>query len=282
MPTHSPIPSLPSTSNTLHGLGTPQGVHPGPPAFSLSPSSSTSYMRGGTRSERLAGGVLRATAGLRDLPRPKEYADIVFLMDVTLSMDKYIENARETLINIMAKVGDQVPNFEPRVAFIGYRDYNDKDRFEMMDFTTNLTQLVDFIGKVKAKGGGDYPEDVKGGLCQVLKLDWKSRCKILLHVADAPPHGTRFHGGKYRDHFPDGGIAEKTFEEIFEFMTSHRIVYNFMRLNSSCDIMVREFNSIMGLFQGGKEIRVSELRTTDVVVFLEMMVKSISSSIRAR
>ncbi|KAJ3106441.1 hypothetical protein HDU96_008218, partial [Phlyctochytrium bullatum] len=128
------------------------------------------------------------------IPKTKDYADIVFCIDCTLSMQKEIDNVRQTLLQIMQQVKQQINNFEPRVAFVGYRDYKDDERFVVKDFTTNLDTMVDFVGTIVAKGGRDYPEDVKGGLCEVLKLDWKSRHKILLHIADAPAHGTRFHG----------------------------------------------------------------------------------------
>ncbi|KAJ3214523.1 hypothetical protein HDU67_001547 [Dinochytrium kinnereticum] len=213
--------------------------------------------------------------------RAREFADIVFLMDVTGSMQKHIDNARETLKEIMKRVKDEITTFEPRVAFVGYRDYKDEQRFVVMDFTIDLGKAVDFIGGVLAKGGGDYPEDVKGGLCEALKLSWSSRYKILLHIADAPAHGIEFHGGRHRDDYPDGGPAERTMDEIFQMITERRIIYNFMRLNDTCDLMIEAFNTIVKRYNRGKPIRVSDLNSEDVSSFLNLMVRSISSSMRA-
>ena len=56
-----------------------------------------------------------------------------------------------------------------RLSFVGYRDIQDTPRFSIQPFTTDPVELKDFIAKnATASGGGDFPEDVAGGLEKVL------------------------------------------------------------------------------------------------------------------
>ncbi len=55
---------------------------------------------------------------------------------------------------------------------MGYRDFEHKQRFSIMDFTEDLESVKSFISKVDhvshmasgAKHNFDFPEDVQGGL----------------------------------------------------------------------------------------------------------------------
>lgn len=56
-----------------------------------------------------------------------------------------------------------------RLSFVGYRDIKDTPRFSIQPFTTNVTELRDFINKhAQASGGNDYPEDIAGGFQKTL------------------------------------------------------------------------------------------------------------------
>ena len=79
-----------------------------------------------------------------------------------------------------------------RVGFVGYRDHSDGgDRIVSIDLTENVSSVMDFIDSVEAGGGDDVCEDVFGGLEEVIELDWKFPNKVLIHVGDAPQHGSR-------------------------------------------------------------------------------------------
>lgn len=51
-------------------------------------------------------------------------------------------------------------------AFVGYRDYGDVQRFEIMDFVEKegFPGLQRFLDHIVAKGGDDSTEDIAGGL----------------------------------------------------------------------------------------------------------------------
>jgi hypothetical protein len=61
---------------------------------------------------------------------------------------------------------------------------------------------------VRARGGGDAPEDVVGGLEKALEQDWtkgKSTTKVAVMVADCPCHGKKYHNyHDYGDTYPNG------------------------------------------------------------------------------
>ncbi|KAJ3095750.1 hypothetical protein HDU96_001060 [Phlyctochytrium bullatum] len=264
----------PSTNGAVNGaggmVGSPAAAAPPPPASRYAPSLS-SVAPGVLRN---VGRPARGVASPAMVMRAKEQADIVILMDVTGSMQRHIDNARDALNDIITKVREEIPRFEPRIAFVGYRDYSDRERFTVLDFTSDVNSAVEFIAGVVAEGGKDYPEDVKGGLCEVLKLDWRCRHKVLLHVADAPAHGVGYNGG-FRDDYPDGGPGELTFDEIFRSLVELRVVYNFLRITPNCDQMIEKFNDHLSRYLSSKPIRVSDLgEKADVAWFLDLMVSS--------
>lgn len=46
------------------------------------------------------------------------------------------------------------------------------------------------------------PEDVAGGLKRAIELSWKSPIRLCILIADAPCHGSIYHG--CRDNYPSG------------------------------------------------------------------------------
>ena len=58
-----------------------------------------------------------------------------------------------------------------RIAVVGYRDLEDGAP-EVLDFVEESATAKAFLENVKARGGGDIPEDVQGGLAKALSLSW--------------------------------------------------------------------------------------------------------------
>ena len=59
------------------------------------------------------------------------------------------------------------------------------------DFTSDISNVISFIQKQKANGGGDYPEAVIEGLeASINQINWDddARTKLLFIMLDAPPH----------------------------------------------------------------------------------------------
>lgn len=58
---------------------------------------------------------------------------------------------------------------------------------------------------VQASGGGDEPESICCGLYDVLHMDWrKEATKVVILIADAPPHGIYAFGDGFPNGCPDG------------------------------------------------------------------------------
>ena len=80
-----------------------------------------------------------------------------------------------------------------RVGFVGYRDHGDgADRVVTIDLTEDTSAVMSFMNSVRAVGGADTCEDIFGGLEKVISLGWKNPNRILIHVGDAPQHGSRY------------------------------------------------------------------------------------------
>ena len=61
--------------------------------------------------------------------------DLCLLMDITSSMQEWIERSKETLHEIINNIKTQNKDLQVRVAFVGYRDIRDSERFCVMNFT---------------------------------------------------------------------------------------------------------------------------------------------------
>lgn len=131
--------------------------------------------------------------------------DLCLLMDCTSSMQEWIERSKETLHEIINNIKAQNKDLNVRVAFVGYRDITDPERFCVAPFTTDLDKVKDFISKRVADGGRDWPEDVQGGLNQALKLDWQTdSVKQAFLICDAPGHGVDLTNDPITDDYPAG------------------------------------------------------------------------------
>lgn len=66
-----------------------------------------------------------------------------------------------------------------------------------------MADLHNFIARSNAFSGQpcDFPEDVAGGLKKALSLTWKGDTRIIIHIADAPAHGSEYNGG-ISDNYP--------------------------------------------------------------------------------
>ena len=143
----------------------------------------------------------------------KTSLDMLFIMDLTGSMGRYINEAKANLIEIMNKIIDQSPGIDINLGFIGYRDIPEEGGGEYIDidFTQNHNHVRNQIKKVYASGGGDFPEDVAWAFEMSLNKAWKSNAKFIVFVADAPGHGLKYY--KYDDIYPDGIEGRKDIEE---------------------------------------------------------------------
>ena len=183
--------------------------------------------------------------------------DICFLIDCTGSMEPWIQAAKDQAFEIVRKTQHETPDAEVRVAFVGYRDYGDSPHFVCRYFG-NVDKTLDAIRDVHAKGGDDQAEDVAGGLLNARMLVWEEdAAKSLIHIADAPPHGIRFHEPWISDRFPQGDPEGKDPLNILQRFSEDNIDYTFIKINDSTNMMLKEFHHV---YTGPGNFSVVDLR----------------------
>jgi len=155
-------------------------------------------------------------------------------------MYSWIERAKKTLQEIVANVVASCEgNLKVRVTFVGYRDHCDTQRFTILPFSEDIPRVKEFISKVQAIGGGDFPEDVAGGLRKCLDQAWlPDSQKQVFHIFDAPAHGTKYNDG-CGDSYPNGDPHGLQLEDLMKEFESNKISFTCIKLNEQCNKMIK-------------------------------------------
>ena len=174
--------------------------------------------------------------------------DIMFIMDLTGSMGGFLSEAKRNIKKITEEISDHNPGSKIRISFIGYRDFDTKEeirKYEIIDFTENIEDIISTIKKYECYGGGDQPEDIAGALNQALKMDWRSSAKYVILVCDAPCHGSKYHD-IYIDSFKDGDPAGYQIEDLIQKFKNMNITFYCVEINNTTkkmfDIMKNVYN----------------------------------------
>eukprot|EP00568_Trieres_chinensis_P006190 CAMPEP_0183307332 /NCGR_PEP_ID=MMETSP0160_2-20130417/17265_1 /TAXON_ID=2839 ORGANISM="Odontella Sinensis, Strain Grunow 1884" /NCGR_SAMPLE_ID=MMETSP0160_2 /ASSEMBLY_ACC=CAM_ASM_000250 /LENGTH=369 /DNA_ID=CAMNT_0025470895 /DNA_START=46 /DNA_END=1155 /DNA_ORIENTATION=+ len=129
--------------------------------------------------------------------------DLVFVIDNTGSMSSWINNVQENVQKIIHEIVVS-ESCDVRLGLVSYRDHPPQDHSfvtQKHDFTSNISEMQNWVDKMRAQGGGDMPEAVADGLYDALHLSYRpNSTKVVVVVADAPPHGL----GCCSDGFPCG------------------------------------------------------------------------------
>lgn len=140
---------------------------------------------------------IKAYAGAADvfnLPitkTPEATADIAFVVDATGSMGDEIQYLQSELLDVATRVKKSNTCLNLRMGSVFYRDHGDAYVTVKSDFSSNVTDVANFIYDQSAGGGGDFPEAVDDALeTAVDGLKWSENAiaKIMFLVLDAPPH----------------------------------------------------------------------------------------------
>ena len=168
--------------------------------------------------------------------------DLCLLMDCTSSMSSWIVRSKDTLKEIIDAVKIQNPGLNVRVAFVGYRDIKDSERFRIQELTDDIELVKNFISKTEASGGADMPEDVQGGLNKALNLSWMDHSiKQAFMICDAPGHGEDINGfkGFFGDDYPNGSPDGFKIQEQMKTFAAKNINFTIVKVNDSCDTMIK-------------------------------------------
>ncbi len=145
------------------------------------------------------GGVSMKAKGAANLPDqiiavfrkavPKDKPiDLVFVVDTTGSMQDDIDEARRRMKQIVKALDERNPDH--RVGVVAYRDKGDdyvaKTYTKLEEGEARVLRSLD---KLKAQGGGDFPEHVYAGVMEALEdQPWrKDATHHIIVIGDAPP-----------------------------------------------------------------------------------------------
>jgi hypothetical protein len=119
--------------------------------------------------------------------------NIAFTIDATGSMGDEISYLQAELFDVIERTKKQFPGSDLAMGSVFYRDAGDDYVVKNFDFTEKIPNVISFIKKQYADGGGDTPEAVIEALeASIESLSWDddARAKLLFLLLDAPPHYT--------------------------------------------------------------------------------------------
>ena len=202
----------------------------------------------GTRGlKQLYGSHTEATSVIPSAPpqEPQKIAKLLFLIDITASMQYAINDVKERIKEIIRKAEQQFTGIALHVGCVGYRDYSDEEQYVVHDFVGDQDTFVQRLEAMEASGGGDVPEDVLGGMNMALTaVSWNDRarrnetrtvCKVIFHICDAPHHGSQFHdpGATFEDRYPEKADFPRLYSDICRDIASNKIDYYFAQVKSA-------------------------------------------------
>jgi Mg-chelatase subunit ChlD len=147
--------------------------------------------------------------------------DIVFVLDITESMQPYIDAVKQNMINFAQDLAENHRDY--RLGLVTFEDYvvsayPDCNCAYRKSMTSDVQQFTDWVGSLHAGGGGDIPEDQLDALSYAATLPFRPDAQgIIIMITDAPPHVAgdgpdRTGDAAYRLHHPDpnADVTEET------------------------------------------------------------------------
>jgi Mg-chelatase subunit ChlD len=147
--------------------------------------------------------------------------DIVFVMDVTESMQPYIDAIKQNIIQFAQDLAAN--NRDYRLGLVTFEDYvvsayPDCNCAYRKTMTSNVQQFIQWVGGLHAGGGGDIPEDQLDALAYASTFPYRPNAQgIVIMITDAPPHvkgdgPDRSGDAAYQAHHPDpnADVTEET------------------------------------------------------------------------
>lgn len=167
---------------------------------------------------------------------------LCFVLDCTASMTPWLEQAKTRIREMTTTIRRQHPNTEIQVALVAYRDYGDIQRFRVVSFTTPEA-VMDALRPLQAEGGDDDAEDVAHALQHAMDLTWEGDVNSVIHITDAPAHGSLYHAPRISDRFPQGDPAGLDPRHILHDMSERGFAYTFVKITSATDTMLDVFQN---------------------------------------
>lgn len=144
-------------------------------------------------------------------------ADLVFLCDCTGSMASYLASAQASIKNIIEDIV-AAEKSDVQFSLIQYRDHPPQDTtfvVKTSEWTNSVSKMKRFVDEMSAAGGGDGPEAVTAAIYAARHLSYrKDSVRVVVLIADAPPHGLGENGDGFPNGDPDGHDPIKLAKEM--------------------------------------------------------------------
>ncbi|EGC34843.1 hypothetical protein DICPUDRAFT_79436 [Dictyostelium purpureum] len=206
-------------------------------------------------------------------------AGIQFILDCTGSMGRYIEQIKKDIVNLHENLKIKYSNLDMSFGFIRYTDFDLGDtRTSILQLTKSTKEFVDFLELIKAEGGGDGPEDVFGGMDLIKTVQWRlNSTRVVIHIADAPCHGSEYHG--FKDNHPKGDPNGISLDSLLEQINKLNLNYYFGHVDlSSTGKMIDIFDKrIREISENQRQI--SSFDSKDTSTISERIFKLVERSI---
>lgn len=118
--------------------------------------------------------------------------DIVFVMDVTESMQPYIDAVKQNVIAFVRDLAAHKRDY--RLGLVTFEDYvvskyADCNCAYRNRMTSDVNEFIGWVGSLHASGGGDIPEDQLDALAYAAAFPFRPNAQgILILITDAPCH----------------------------------------------------------------------------------------------
>jgi uncharacterized protein YegL len=217
--------------------------------------------------------------------------EICFVMDCTGSMGSWIQACKQHIKAIADGIQkDMKEKYDKdsalRMAFVAYRDYNDSNRFDLIDFhqTPNLGPVEAKIASQQATGGADECEDVQGGLDKALKLNWtkdgSSRAaQILVWVGDAPGHTLFCSGGTAGDSYPGGLPDVPLMENLIQQIKNRGLFLLLSDFTANVQTMLKNIEAIYKRDNKENMVKRVKLNQADTSSLLKEVMQQVNTII---
>jgi hypothetical protein len=111
--------------------------------------------------------------------------DVVLVIDGTGSMSLIIQDVKARMRELVAAIHQMVPTAKVGIVVYGGK----RDAIASQPLTLSPSKLVEFLGSIRASGGDEWEEDVRGAIGAAIdNMDWRPYAnKIIVLVGDSPP-----------------------------------------------------------------------------------------------
>ncbi|KAJ4459362.1 putative Alpha-protein kinase vwkA [Paratrimastix pyriformis] len=180
----------------------------------------------------------------------------------------YIKGVQENLNKIVSQISSSGSVDSLRIAVIKYRDHPPQDSTfvtQVVDFTSDLTAIRAAIGSMSPEGGGDGPEAVTAAFKDALALSYRdSAPKIIIFIADAPPHAI----GEGGDGFPDKDPAGCDLLELIQSFEAKKLIVHAV----GCEPAISQYQYARDLFKaiaertGGRYVTLANVAILSTII----------------